>query len=370
MRIGIDARFYGTYGKGLGRYTQKLIENLEKVDDQNEYVIFLRKENWEDYQPINSRFTKVLADYRWYTIVEQFFMPIVIWRHRVDIMHFTHFNVPFLYFGKFVVTIHDLILIKYPTARATTLGPLFYRIKHAAYMLIIRSAIWRAKKIIAVSEYTKKEILKYFRTSPEKILVTYEAVDDPIKVAEDKNIIRKYSIKSPYLLYVGNAYPHKNIDGLLAAFKRIIKIKPNLNLVLVGKDDYFFRRLKQTVRRQEMNREVIFTGFVTDSDLPSLYHHAELYIFPSFCEGFGLPALEACSYGLPVVASDNSSLPEILDKAAVYFDPHQEDDIYDKVVSVLDDKSLQDRLIKNGYDRVRFFSWIKMAELTLKLYKS
>ena len=370
MKIGIDARVYGTYGKGLGRYTQKLIENLEKVDNKNEYVIFLRKENWADYQPKNKRFVKVLADYRWYTMMEQFFMPITIWRHQVDIMHFTHFNVPLFYFGTFLVTIHDLILIKYPTDRATTLSPLLYRIKHAAYMLIIRSAIRRAKKIIAVSEYTKKEILKYFNTYPKKIFVTYEAVDEPQSLYEDMNILRKYSAQPPYLLYVGNAYPHKNIEGLLIAFQKIIKIKPDYSLVLVGKDDYFFHRLKQTVRRQGLEHKVIFTGFVTDSDLPSLYHNAELYIFPSFCEGFGLPALEACSYGLPVVASNNSSLPEVLGDAAVYFNPHKSDDIYHNIIKVLDVKSLQDRLIKSGFGRIRAFSWIKMAELTLRLYKS
>jgi len=199
MRFGIDARFYGPVGKGLGRYTQKLIENLEKIDQTNEYFIFLRHDNWDVYRPQAKNFKKVLADWRWYTLAEQIFMPFRVWRQKLDVMHFPHFNVPIFYGGKFVVTIHDLILTQYPTQRASTLGPWLYKLKHSAYNIVIKSAIKRAARVIAVSEYTKKELINYFKVDPTKIIVTYESVDiEEIGRPERGNsVLKKYKIKRP-----------------------------------------------------------------------------------------------------------------------------------------------------------------------------
>jgi len=178
MLIGIDARFYGSIGKGLGRYTQKLVEYLEKVDEKNQYIVFLRKENFEEYQPKNKNFRKELADYRWYSFAEQIFFPFKLRKYKFDLVHFPHFNVPLLYRKKFVLTIHDLILIHFPTVRATTLSPIFYWMKFFAYKCVIKSAIKRSQKIFAVSKFTKKDILETYKKIPEeKICVTYEACE-------------------------------------------------------------------------------------------------------------------------------------------------------------------------------------------------
>jgi len=174
MRIGIDARFYGPKQKGLGRYVQKLVNNLEKIDDSNQYIIFLRRENWNEYQPTNSNFKKVLANYSWYGLKEQIFLPFKIKKQKIDLMHFPHFNVPLFYKKPFVLTIHDLILKRFPTRRASTLGPIKYWLKNIAYEAVIKSALQRAEKIIAVSEYTKQDILKYFDVDSDKIKVIYE----------------------------------------------------------------------------------------------------------------------------------------------------------------------------------------------------
>ncbi len=369
MRIGIDARFYGSFGKGLGRYTQKLIEHLEIIDHENQYFIFLRKENYATYQPKSNNFHKVLADYRWYTAKEQLLMPCKAWRLRLDCMHFTHFNVPLLYYRKFIVTIHDLILAKYPTQRATKLGPLTYSLKHFAYRLVIKSAVKRAKAVIAVSEYTKKEIIRYFHCAPEKVMVTYEAAEPvPETFSPDPQVLQKYDIRRPYVLYIGNVYPHKNIEGLLRAFKKVLKTHPDYYLVLVGKEDYFFKRIKEETQDLQIENRVLFPGFVTDRDLPHLYALAAAYVFPSFCEGFGLPALEACSYGVPVAASNNSCLPEILGEAGIFFDPNDLGAMEGKIRKIIEDQKLANTLRQRGYARVRQFSWKKMAEITKKVY--
>src|SRR5262245_45001395 len=138
MRIGIDARFYGPIGKGLGRYTERLIQNLERVADEHEFVIFLRKENFGLFKPSSPRFRKVLADFGWYSAAEQVLFPPLIAKEKIELMHYPHFNVPIFSPTPFVVTIHDLILFRFPTRRATTLNPIFYALKYAAYRLVIR----------------------------------------------------------------------------------------------------------------------------------------------------------------------------------------------------------------------------------------
>ncbi len=370
MRIGIDARFYGPIGKGLGRYTQKLIENLERLDTANDYVIFLRGDNWADYQPRNPRFRKVLADYRWYTVKEQVYLPLAIYKQRIQVMHFPHFNVPILYFGKFIVTIHDLILLQYPTKRATTLGPLMYAMKLFGYRWVIRRAVRRARALLTVSEYTKAQLIESFRLPAHKIVVTHEAVDpEQSSIATvSQTVLNQYRIKKPYILYVGNAYPHKNLERLICAYKLLIESGVSHYLVLVGKHDYFYERLKKEVALLNLQGRVLFPGFVTDKDLPAIYEHASVYTFPSLLEGFGLPPLEAMAHGVPVVAARSSSLPEVLGDAARYCDPQSEEDIAAAIYAVLEDANVRQIMIQRGLKRVSLFSWDKLATTTQSLY--
>ncbi len=374
MKIGIDARFFGPIGKGLGRYTQRLIENLEKIDKENKYVIFLRKENWSNYQPRNPNFKKVLAPWRWYTILEQIYMPRLIKSHDVGLMHFPHFNVPLFYKGSFVVTIHDLVLEHFPTQRATTLSPLFYKIKRVGYKIVIRAALKRARQILVPSEYTKEEIIKYFGLEPTRIKVTYEGCgksDFPYYNVGSltSEIPKKYGIIKPYILYVGNAYPHKNLERLILAFQKLSKAyQLDLRLVLVGENDYFYKRLKDTVLKLGI-KNIILAGFVRDEDLNSLYKNALFYIFPSLCEGFGLPPLEAMACGLPVASSNKTCLPEILGDAAYYFNPDSVDDIARAIEKVAIDEDLRKKLIVKGFEQIKKYSWKRMAEETLKTYR-
>jgi len=362
-RIGIDARFYGPVGKGLGRYTQEVADNIIKLDGANEYVIFLRRENFSEFSCGGLRVKKVLADIKWYGLAEQVIFPFQIWLERLDLMHFPHFNVPLFCPVKFVVTIHDLILIKFPTWRATTLGPAIYKIKNLAYKIVISRAVRRAKKVLAVSQFTKNEVVKQFKISPDKVVVTYEGVADLVPL--DKGGLR--GIIPPYLLYVGNAYPHKNLEGLIKVFTEINKIRPDLKLVLVGKEDYFYSRLKQFAKNFSAN--IIFPGYVPDDELGALYNNALAYVFPSFYEGFGLPPLEAMAHGLPVVSSNKTCLPEILGDAALYFNPDDEADMKNKIERVITDENLRASLRDRGYEQIKKYSWSDCAEKTLEVYK-
>lgn len=371
MLIGIDARFYGSIGKGLGRYTQKLIENLENIDHENRYVVFLRRENFDEYQPQNKNFKKVMADYCWYSFSEQIFFPKLLNKYRFDLVHFPHFNVPLLYRKKFVLTIHDLILIHFPTLRGTTLNPFWYKLKYLAYKLIIGSAIARAAKIITVSEFTKNDIISRYTEAKNKIAVTYEACENfcRISAAPPQNILKKYGIIKPYLLYVGNAYPHKNLEKLLDAFRLVSETNPGTHLVFVGKEDFFYARLKNQVAEKKIPN-VRFAGFVDDGDLDVLYRMAEAYVFPSLYEGFGLPPLEAMAKGTPVVSSSHACMREILEEAAFYVNAENAQEIAAGIKKVLDDNILRENLIQKGYEQIKKYSWEKMARKTKDIYEN
>lgn len=370
MRIGIDARFFGPIGKGLGRYTQKLIEKLGEIDRENEYFVFLRKENFDEYAVPAENFHKVLADFKWYGFKEQIFLPILLSKYNLDIMHFPHFNVPFFYRRPLVVTIHDLILLHFPTLRGTTLDPWLYHLKFLAYKLIISSAIKRAQKVIAVSEFTKNDILHHYRTQKEKVAVTYESAEDFCWISQKtrEEILEKYGIMKPYLLYVGNAYPHKNLELLIIAFGELKKIRPQLRLVLVGRQDYFYARLKKLVVEKNI-QDVIFPGYVPDQDLDIIYRNCLLYVFPSLYEGFGLPPLEAMSKGVPVLSSDHQCMREILGESAFFCNAYSTKSLLEGIEKILSDEALRKNLAEKGYLKSNSYSWRAMAEETLKIYQ-
>lgn len=370
MRIGIDARFYGAIGKGLGRYTQKLIENLEKIDNINQYFIYLRKENFDEYQPKNKNFIKVLADFRWYTFSEQIHMPRLLNKYNLDLVHFPHFNVPLFYRKKFVITIHDLILVHFPTIRGTTLPALFYFLKFLAYKIVIRSAIKRAGKIIAVSNFTKDDIIKTYQVPAGNIVVTYEACDEPVSSPADvEKILGKYDIIKPYILYVGNAYPHKNLERLILAFAEVGEKLKDLSLVLVGKEDYFYRRIKNLANSKKIER-IIFTDFVPDDELDAIYRNAASYVFPSLYEGFGLPPLEAMARGIPVLSSDHACMRETLEDSACYFNAKEPKEMLAALEKLINDEELRREFIRKGYAQAKKYSWEKMAQQSLEIYKT
>lgn len=372
MKIGIDARLYGTKHGGIGRYAQELIKNLERLDSQNQYFVFLSADNFLDYEPAAKNFRKVRADFKVYGFFEQLLFPILLYKYNLDLVHFTHFNAPLLYVKKFIVTIHDLIISHYPSSRATTLHPAVYKLKLGLYDFLIKAVAQKADKIIAVSEFTKKDIVRLLKIKPEKIQVVYEGVDLPAENGDCAQIAEKLGLNSQFLLYVGSAYPHKNLEKLITAFHLLKKDFPDLQLALVGRNNFFYRRLQQWVRDGSdlKNGEsgIVFTDYLNDRDLACLYRRAKAYVFPSLIEGFGLPPLEAQNYDLPVASSNYSCLPEILGESAVYFDPEDPASIASAVRSILIDNELEKKLISAGRENLKRYSWKKMAKEILALY--
>jgi glycosyltransferase involved in cell wall biosynthesis len=374
MKIGIDARFFGTSGKGLGRYTQKLVEELEKIDHNNQYYIFLNKHNFDEYIPKNPNFHKVLANIPWYSWQEQIIFPRILSKYKLNLVHFLHFNIPLFYRKPYFVTIHDLILLEYPTRKASKLNSIMYWVKNLGYRLAIMNAVYTSKKVITISKYTQQSIYKHFHISQNKMTMIYEGVDlerfNPLN--SQKFNFDKFKIKpSKYILYVGNVYPHKNIDKLIDVFytlKQRKDIDKDLKLVLVGKKDYFFENIIEQVKSLDLEKSVIFPGYVPDEELISLYENSLFYVFPSLYEGFGLPPLEAIALGAPIVISNATCLPEIFGEYIEYFDPKSTDNMQEVLYNFIKDNKKRELQKKYHQDILNKYSWSDMAESTKKLY--
>jgi glycosyltransferase involved in cell wall biosynthesis len=369
MKIGIDARMYGVSFTGIGRYTSELVKNLAQMDTENEFIVFMRKEAYDSFSPPNDRFKKVLADFPHYSFGEQFGFLSVIKKEKPDLMHFTHFNAPIFYNRPFIVTIHDLTLSFFPGKKMTN----WFR--RLAYHIVIRSVTKKAKRIIAVSEHTKKDLTEALKVPADKIEVIYNGVSPKfgdIEPTPRPDMMKKLGLQKPYFLYTGVWRDHKNIVGMIKAFNDFNKEVGNqYNLVITGPYNPTYHEIPDTVRKLGIEKEVHLVGLVSDPDLFALYKYALAYVFPSFYEGFGLPPLEAMQCGTPVIASRTSATPEICGKGnALFFNPYDLKEMKLAMRLVATDPPIRQRLIDNGFKRVKEFSWEKMTKKVLDLYNS
>lgn len=362
MRIGIDARFWGI-DTGIGRYISELFKAM-LGRCSHEFVLFLRKENW-DKPPEHPRVRKVLAPARWYTLEEQLKLPAVFDNANCDLLHFPHWNVPVGVRTPYVLTVHDLLLLDFPSRRASLLGPVRYAFKYVGFRFVLRQALRRAKAIIVPSNFTAGRVRELFSVG-EKVRVVYEGVS-ALPAGPGFEELKAKGVSKPYFLYVGNAYPHKNLATLIEVVSKIQKNGREVALVLVGSNDDFYESLRADYGNTP---NVVFYGQATDGELDTLYDEALACVSPSFQEGFGLPGLEAMAYRVPVVSSSGGSLPEIYGDAALYFDPKDQEDLEHALEAVLKDVELRNNLIRKGKIRIEKFTWERAARETLNIYES
>jgi glycosyltransferase involved in cell wall biosynthesis len=368
--IGIDARLYGPQQGGLGRYIAELIRHLEALAPAAELRIFLTKKNWDEYQPSNPSFKKILADVPWYGLAEQVTLPKIFKRERLNVLHVPHWNVPLNYHAPFVVTIHDLLLLHYPTRRASTLGPLAYWFKNRVFRRVLAHAATQSRHILTPSEFTKNDICQTLGTSPDKISVTPLAPLTSDTPPNPELVRSKYHITRPYVLYVGVAFPHKNLEGLAKAWK-LVEEKTNgaYQLVLCGKRNYFYDQLLHSNAWKSL-QHAMYTDFVPDAELSSLYAGAKLYVHPSLYEGSALPAFEALHFGTPVVASRSTCLPELLGSAAMYANAKDPRELAQAILTVLTDETTRRTILSAAPPLLAAYSWKNVAKMTWEVYKN
>src|SRR3989344_5872177 len=357
-RIVIDARESGT---STGRYIDKLIEYLHKLEPEYEIIVLTKTPRIEFMKTIAPGFEILESNYKEFKFAEQIGFLHQLNKLDPDLVHFSMTQQPVLYKGKVVTTIHDLSTARFNNPIKNWL---VFKFKQLVYKQVIKRVARKSEVLITPSNWVKYDVAQFAGISPEKINVTYEAADiihdNPQPVANLE--------KQKFIMYVGRPQPHKNLKRLVQAFSEVQLTHPKLKLALVGKTDSNYLLLKKYVHQQGISG-IVFTDFVTEGQLRWLYENAQAYVFPSLSEGFGLPGLEALAHGLPLVSSRATCLPEIYKDAAVYFNPINSSDMADKIKMVLEDKELTAKLRQKGAKVASLYSWERTAEQTLALYE-
>ena len=364
MKIAIDARLYGLKNRGLGRFLIEHLKGLEAADEQTSYSVFLKEENIGEYQPAKKNFVKKIWNTPWYSLKEQTDTTILK-NEQADLYYFPHWNVPMLLGKPYVVTIHDMILFDYPDRRASTQSWLRYKLKYLAFRMLMGAVLARAKAVVAVSGSTRDAILKHFPQT-KSIQVIYEGAPE-LAQSEVVNL-GKHGIQKPYILYVGAAYPHKNLPFLLRSFQEARKMI-DCQLVLVGRKDFFYERLASEAAQAGLDRDVVFFGGATDGELAYLYEHSRVAVSPSLVEGFGFGGLEAMTKDIPVDASRIPCFQEIFGDAPQYFDPSNVSDCARVLAEVYTSEELRGRMITAGREIPKRYDWIESARKYKKLFE-
>jgi glycosyltransferase involved in cell wall biosynthesis len=370
MKIAIDARLYGLENAGLGRYAINLVREFSKLDQKNKYFILLRRKYFQSLA-LPPNWEKVLVDFRHYSFNEQLKLPKIIGNIQPDLVHFLHFNVPIFYNEPYVVTIHDMLMHRQRGLAATTLNPFMYLIKRLGYKSVFDHAAKRALKVIVPSNSVKKELVEYFGLDPDKFVVTYQAVDEEIKVSSGEMVMKKYSLSKPYFVYNGNAYPHKNLNRAIEAVVQLNKVyEGQVFFVIASARNIFVKRLKRQVKELRAEKYIKLLGYVTDQELGGLYSSSVGFIYPSISEGFGLQGLEAMKVGTLLLASEIPVFKEIYKDNAIYFNPLDFSSIEKAMEEALSmSEEERKRRTSAAKDFAAGYSWAKMAQETLKVYE-
>lgn len=375
MRVGIDIRNIGKQRTGDEVVFFNLVKNLASIDSVNEYFLFtdiidttvlqftvvkLGIENKSNFKIVSLKSSNKFCWNLWT-------LPNYLKKNPVDVYH-TQYITPFFIDKKVkVIThIHDVSFEAYPELIS----------KKDIFFLkwLIPKSLKRSSKIIAVSEFTKSEIIKYYQINPEKIDVIYNAVENDFeKEIDEDNLLavrKKYNLPEKFILYVGTLQPRKNLPVLISAFANIRDKIPGYKLVLSGNRNAhnFDQKIDETILRENIKDEVIFPGYIEAEDKVAFFKLAAVFACPSLYEGFGIPLLEAMSQKVPIVASKIPVFSEIVRDSVLFFDPASLDDLKEKLYNICIQENLRNKLISLETERLEFFSWKKSAEKLLEIY--
>jgi glycosyltransferase involved in cell wall biosynthesis len=357
--VAIDARWLVG---GIGTYTENLLQGLGNRASGMEFHAITRLANVARVKEFCSRVTVV--DVPIYTVIEQLLIPRAA--RECDLLHVPHFNIPVLHRRPLVVSIMDVIHLRFPEYRNSLRSRMYGRPMLAA-------AARRSDHIITVSNYSKAQIREVLGTPESKISVIHCGVDS--RFHQDGNSQNSRSaaevlgIRGPYLLYVGNLKPHKNVVTLLRAFARLRTAdKIPHSLLIVGDDVRWKRPILEECDGLGIRGSTVFAPYITPEVLPKIYAGADLLVMPSMVEGFGLPVLEAMACGTPVLSSNAASLPEVAGDAAVYFDPASDEELAWQILHILESSDLRESLRILGLQRVKKFSWQDSVRKHIEIY--
>lgn len=355
MRIGFDGRYAEGDLVGVGKYIKSLVLGLDKLGV--ECVIFYSRK--PKHLITGRKIKSVVLPKSNRITFEQIFIPKALKKYQIDIYHATgNIGIPLFSNVKSVLTIHDLIPLQYKNYFSYSKFPFLSRL---LYKFCLKSSIKYSDRIVSVSKFTKKEIVKR-GINPDKISVIHSGVNALPKSSVIKNIYGDYIVNN------GGLDIRKNTDGLINAFALVNKKFPKLKLVITGENSRFKKELSKLVIELKLVDSVVFTGYVDDGVMTGLIKNAKCLCYPSIIEGFGFPVLEAFSLGVPVVTSNTSSIPEIAGNAAFMVKPKDVNQISEAVIKILSNKTLSNRLINSGKERAKMFVWENAVKKYFSLY--
>ncbi len=362
--IAIDATSIPERPTGIGNYTKGLIDALSKINGPYKIFVFVRTVHRELFNHKNltivncgnlNTFKRIL----W----EQLSLPFLVKKYKIDLLHSPNYTIPYFARCRKVCTIHDLTSYIYPNRRK--------RIHGCFFRLMIKLSVANADCIVSVSENTKKDILRIFNDLRTPVECVYQGFGSIYSTkAKTNKLSYKSNVKKPYFLFVSTIEPSKNIERLIDAFCSFSNTTDKkYSLYISGKLGWGYTKVLQKIKTESQNHQIEYIGYVKDDELVNLYRNAHAFIYPSLYEGFGIPPLEAMACGVPVLCSNNSSLPEVVGDAAITFDPYCTKEIESAMKQISSDPKLREELIIRGHSQCKKFSWNNNAEKTISLYQ-
>jgi glycosyltransferase involved in cell wall biosynthesis len=370
MRIAIDIRRAGDFG--IGTYIRNIVNQLALLDHESNYLLIGQPKHLAEMDKLPPNFELLPNVPELNSSASRFRLPLTLRQHKVGLLHLPWFQPLAVIPCPVVVTVHDLTTI--------LVAPKYTGVRHHIRLHLARRLFAKARKILAVSQASKRELARSFNIPEDRIEVIYNAVDDrftrdPLPADADR-ILERHAVSYPFVLYAGNIKPLKNLPRLIEAFavaKAELRDHPEfaqLKLLVIGDELTKHPDLRRAVVRTRVREDVRFLGFVPLPVLRVFYAHARAFLFPSLYEGFGLPPLEAMAHGTPVLTSNISSLPEVFDDAALLVNPENVFDIARGIRQILTDNDLRKQLIARGHEQVRKYSWPQAAAKVRAVYQS
>ncbi|MBK7173936.1 MAG: glycosyltransferase family 4 protein [Bacteroidales bacterium] len=377
MKIGIEGqRLFRSKKHGMDMVALELIRNLQQIDHENEYVIFVKPD--EDDQVIketpNFRIEKLSGGF--YPQWEQIALPKAARKAGCDILHCTSNTAPVFTGIPLVVTLHDIIYMESSYIKIMQgSGSSYQKFGNIYRKMVVPRIVKSSKKIITVSHFEKNRIADFFGMKGDsRLTAVYNGVSEHFKPVTDpaelERVKKKYRLPDKYFFFLGNTDPKKNTKGTLQAYSSFVRKAGNdIKLLMLDYDRSELGKILEEIGNPALIDQIKLTGYVVNTDLPAIYSMSELFLYPSLRESFGIPMLEAMASGTPVITSNTSSMPEIAGDAAVIMNPFKPSEITNAIINLLNDKELRSANIEKGFTRARYFTWKRMAEEVLDIYK-
>ncbi len=372
MKIAIEGqRLFRKKKHGMDFVALELIKNLMKIDKENEYFIFVAP-GPDKCLTDTENFKIIELDGGPYPLWEQKALPKAVKQFECDLLQCTSNTAPFNPGVSLIVILHDIIYME-SIALFKKGYSLYQKFGNMYRRFVVPKVVKKAEKIITVSEFEKNRIKKFFNLNDEKVVAIYNGVGEHFKKIQDKNYLKniklKYNLPDKYFFFLGNTDPKKNTIGVLKAYSEYLKNnEDDIKLVMLDYDEEELIKLLKQINDEDLRKNIFLTGYVVNTDLPAIYNLAEIFLYPSLRESFGIPMLEAMACGTPVITSNTSSMPEVAGDAAILIDPFKPEQITEAIIEILNNEHRKQDLITKGLKRVKQFSWENMALENLKLY--